>query len=141
MEFLDQVLFSDKTPKVLKKVLDFNLQRNNQIASNIANIDTPGYKATDIKFEDQLRTAIGAGNQLKMKATQNGHISADIKKLDNIKPEVIEEDDPSRPDGNNVSLEKEMYKLVETQLMYNSVIQAITKRGSILRYAVEEGKR
>ncbi len=138
---LDKILFSDKTPKLLKKTLDLHLQKNSLISSNIANADTPGYKAVDLKFDEQLRTAIGSGNQIKMKATQKRHFTADVKQIDKIKPTVSEESDPARPDGNNVKIEKEMSKLVETQLMYNSIVQAMTKRGGILRYAVEEGKR
>lgn len=138
---LDKILFSDTTPKLLKKTLDLYLQKNSVIASNIANADTPGYKAVDLKFDKQLQTAIGSGNQLKMKATQKGHFTNDIKQIDKIKPTISEESDPARPDGNNVKIEKEMSKLVETQLMYNSIVQAILKRGGILRYAVEEGKR
>lgn len=141
MDILDQILFSEKTPKFLKKNLDFYLQRNNLIASNIANVDTPDYKAVDIKFNDILKRAIGIGNQLKMKGTKDNHFSTNIKQLDKIKPRVVEENDPARPDGNNVKIEKEMFKLVETQLMYNSIIQAMIKRGGILRYAIEEGRR
>lgn len=142
MELLDRILFSDTTPKLLKKTLDLYLQKNGVIASNIANADTPGYKAVDLKFDEQLRSAIGSsGNQIKMKATQKGHFTTGIKQIDKIKPTVLEENDSARPDGNNVKIEKEMSKLVETQLMYNSIVQAISKRGSILRYAVEEGRR
>tara|TARA_B100000315_G_scaffold43510_1_gene38418 strand:+ start:10469 stop:10894 length:426 start_codon:yes stop_codon:yes gene_type:complete len=141
MEILDRILFSDKTPKLLKKTLDLHLQKNSVISSNIANADTPGYKAVDLKFDEQLRTAIGSGNQIKMKATQERHFTSDVKQIDKVKPSVSEESDPARPDGNNVKIEKEMSKLVETQLMYNSIVQAMTKRGGILRYAVEEGKR
>ncbi|HJP18903.1 MAG TPA: flagellar basal body rod protein FlgB [Nitrospinota bacterium] len=141
MEILDRMLFSDKTPKLLKKSLDLHLQKNSVISSNIANVDTPGYKAVDLKFDEQLQSAIGTGNQIKMKATQKKHFTADIKQIDKVKPTVSEENDPARPDGNNVKIEKEMSKLVETQLMYNSIVQAMTKRGGILRYAIEEGKR
>ena len=115
---LDQLLFSDSTPKLLKKTLDLYLQKNSVISSNIANADTPGYKAVDLKFDEQLRTAIGSGNQIKVKATQRGHFTSDIKQIDKITPIVSEESDPARPDGNNVKIEKEMSKLVETQLMY-----------------------
>jgi flagellar basal-body rod protein FlgB len=41
---LDKILFSDRTPKLLKKTVDLNLQKNSVISSNIANADTPGYK-------------------------------------------------------------------------------------------------
>ncbi len=141
MEILDRMLFSDKTPKLLKKSLDLHLQKNSVISSNIANADTPGYKAVDLKFNEQLQSAIGTGNQIKMKATQKKHFTADVKQIDKVKPNVSEESDPARPDGNIVKIAKEMSKLVETQLMYNSIVQAMTKRGGILRYAIEEGKR
>ena len=103
---LDQLLFSDSTPKLLKKTLDLYLQKNSVISSNIANADTPGYKAVDLKFDEQLRTAIGSGNQIKVKATQRGHFTSDIKQIDKITPIVSEESDPARPDGNNVKIEK-----------------------------------
>ena len=92
------------------------------ISSNIANANTPGYKAVDLKFNEQLRTAIGAGNQIKMKATQKRHFTTNIKQIDKVKPNVSEESDPARPDGNIVKIAKEMSKLVETQLMYNSIV-------------------
>ncbi len=76
-----------------------------------------------------------------MKATQKIHFTTDVKQIDKVKPIVSEDNDPARPDGNNVKIEKEISKLVETQLMYNSIVQAMTKRGGILRYVVEEGKR
>lgn len=141
MDFLDKILFSDRTPKFLKKSLDFYLKRNGLIASNIANIDTPDYKALDIKFGDLLKKAVGTGNHLKMKATNENHFTSDMKQIDKIKPRIVTESDPARPDGNNVKIEKEMLKLVETQLMYNAIVQAMTKKGGILRYAVEEGRR
>jgi len=65
MELLNNILFSDKTPRLLKKTLDLYLQKNSVISSNIANADTPGYKAVDLKFDEQLRTAIGSGIKLK----------------------------------------------------------------------------
>ena len=63
---LDKILFSDRTPKLLKKTVDLNLQKNSVISSNIANADTPGYKAVDLKFGEQLQTAIG-GQGIKLK--------------------------------------------------------------------------
>ena len=55
---IDKLLFSDQVPLALKKGLDFHSARNLLISTNISNMETPGYKATDINFEDQLRDNI-----------------------------------------------------------------------------------
>lgn len=56
---IDRLLFTDKTPLVLKKALDFQSERQLLISSNISNIDTPGYQAKDIDFKGALKKRPG----------------------------------------------------------------------------------
>lgn len=137
---IDKILFSDPLPQMLKKALDFQSMRHTIISSNIANVDTPGYKAVDIKFEKELRTAIGSGDTLVMKTTNPGHIGGKNKDFKGIKPEIVPEKGVSRVDGNNVDIDREMAKLAENQLMYTATIRAMTKRGGLIKYAVERGR-
>ncbi|MFQ5715842.1 MAG: flagellar basal body rod protein FlgB [Nitrospinales bacterium] len=135
---IDRILFSDKTPLLLKKNLDFQSQRNLLIAGNISNVNTPGFKAQDVRFEDQLRDAVESKDKLVLKTTHEKHFGPSKDSIKKMQPEVFEEVDAARSDGNNVNIDKEMLKLAETQIKYNATIQIMAKRGSTVRAAVSE---
>lgn len=137
---IQKLLFSDPANAILKKGLDIEMMRNSVIASNLANVETPGYKAKNINFEKTFQDALGTKNQIKMAQTNSRHISTGIDTLVRAQPKVDVESDPSRPDGNNVNIDKEMTKLADVQLGYDALATVLTKRGSILKYAITEGK-
>lgn len=135
---IDRLLFSDKTPLVLKKALDFQSQRHLLISSNISNIDTPGYKAKDIDFKGALRTALGAGEGLALQTTHRRHIGPNKEDIRGLQAEPFSEPDAAKSNGNNVNIDKEMMKLAENQIAYNATIQMMSKRGSTIRAAISE---
>lgn len=135
---LDRLLFNQQTPSVLKKALDFQSQRQLLISSNISNLDTPGYKARDLDFSSQLRDAIGTGDGLNMKTTNDKHIGPGLSTVQGMQPDVFEEQDPAKSNGNNVNIDKEMMKLAENQIAYNAVTQLMGKRTSTIRAAITE---
>ena len=135
---IDRLLFADKTPLMMKKALDFQSQRHLLVSSNISNMDTPGYKAKDIDFQSALKEAVGGGDDLKMKRTQSGHFGPGKDNLRGLQPEVFEEPDAARSNGNNVNVDKEMMKLAENQIAYSATIQLMQKRGSTIRAAISE---
>ncbi len=136
--FIDKVLFSDKTPATLKKGLDFHSDRQMLVSTNISNVDTPGYKAVDIDFAKQLRETAGSRDGLNLAVTDKNHIGPSDNAVKQMTPEVFEEPDAAKSNGNNVNIDKEMTKLAENQIMYNAIAQLMTKRGSTLRSAVTE---
>lgn len=136
--FIDRLLFSDKAPLLLKKNLDFQSERNLLISSNTSNINTPGYKARDLDFQAQLEEVLDSGDQLKIETTNSRHFGSTKDALKKLEPEVFEEPDAARSDGNNVNLDKEMLKLAENQINYTATIQMMAKRGSTIRAAVTE---
>ena len=138
---IDNLLFGDQVPQVLKRTLDALAQRQILIASNISNIDTPGYKAKDISFESQLSDALGSGDNLSLSVTNSGHIGHSGNGDDAIQFEVFEESGPAGSDGNNVDLDKEMMKLAEIQIQYSAVVQLLAKRTSTIRSAISESPR
>ncbi|MBT3414058.1 MAG: flagellar basal body rod protein FlgB, partial [Nitrospina sp.] len=73
MPLIDRLLFSDAVPGLMKKSLNFMSTRQSMISSNISNIDTPGFKASDIDFQAQLRAAIGSKGSLNMRTTSEKH--------------------------------------------------------------------
>ena len=138
MMLIYRLLFSDNVPKILVKALDFQSQRHLLIASNISNLDTPGYQAKDIDFKSQLVNAMGRGGDLAMKVTQSGHLGPGASALKSMQPQIFIESDESRSDGNNVNIDKEMAKLAENQIAYNATIQMLSKRSSTIRAAINE---
>ncbi|MZH05774.1 MAG: flagellar basal body rod protein FlgB [Nitrospinae bacterium] len=135
---INKLLFSNTAPKVMRKSLDLLSTRQNLISSNIGNLDTPGYTASDIDFQGQLREALGSKGQLKLRATDERHYGPKTSNISSLKPEPFEEEDAAKSNGNNVDVDKEMAKLAENQIVYNATIQLMLKRGSTVRAAITE---
>ena len=135
---IDKLLFSDQTPLVLKKGMDFQSARNLMISTNVSNMETPDFKAHDINFEKQLQEYIKSGDQLQMKSTHSKHFGPSNEGLKTMDPQPFELTDPSKSNGNNVNVDKEMGKLAENQILYTAFIQLMMKRGSTVRSAVTE---
>jgi flagellar basal-body rod protein FlgB len=107
---------------LLERFLDLATTRQSLLVSNIANIDTPGYRTQDIDFHGELARALGqqpGAPWLPMVRQVSGLLS--------------------RPDGNNVSVDREGLLLAELQLKYQAAIQAMRAEFSYVRYAIHEG--
>jgi flagellar basal-body rod protein FlgB len=134
---IDKLLFSDKVPGMMKKSLDFSASRQLLITTNISNVDTPGYKAHDIDFQEQLSNVFRSDG-LSMKKTNDQHFGPSSAAVKSMQPMPFEEMDASKSNGNNVDMDKEMAKLAENQIRFNATIQLMMKRGSSVRAAITE---
>ena len=107
---------------VLDKAADASWTRNEVIANNIANVDTPGYKRQDINFEDELEKALG----------NSRYISMDTKvanlKTTRLDARVVNDQSnfSYRLDGNNVDIDTENVTLAANQLKYQGLTASIT---------------
>lgn len=119
----------------LERTLDLRGLRQRLIASNIANEETPNYKAMDVNFQAELERRMGG--RLQVVTTREGHMEGGGFFHG---PDVIVSLSPAGLDGNSVSLEKEMVKLAENAIMYNATARIISKRFQILREAIKEGR-
>ena len=139
---IDQILFSNKATKSLKKILDLCAFDQKILASNIANCETPGYKAKNLKFDEILKD-IRSDKKIAtfdLTKTDVQHISLNHNKNSLILK--IENDKTSYTiDENSVNLDKEMARLAENQLIYNSSLVFLRKKGQILITAITEGRR
>ena len=135
---LDKLLFSDTVPKAMSKSLDLMSSRQSVISSNIGNLDTPGFKASEIDFQGQLREALGSKGQLPLQATNEKHFGPKTSNIGSMTADPFEEDDAAKSNGNNVDVDKEMAKMAENQIFYNAVIQLMMKRGSTVRASITE---
>lgn len=128
----------DSTIGALNTSLNVRLLNQNVIGSNIANADTPGYKAKAVDFEEAFRTALQTGDRLQMEASDSDHIVPQSQ--DPIHPVVF--DDPNGVeslDGNTVDRSKEMAKMAENQILYDSSVELMKKKLGMVRYAISEG--
>ncbi len=128
----------DSTIGALNTSLNLRQMNQNIIASNIANADTPGYKAKQLEFERAFRDALGVGNGLTMARTDEKHIAP--FKTDPVNPEIYDEvGDVYSLDRNTVDRAEEMAKMAENQQMYNTSVELMRKKLGMLKYAVSEG--
>ena len=90
--------------------------RQNVVASNIANIDTPGYKTRDVDFQSELDSQLSAAHVVEVQglATKN--------------------------DGNNVSLDREARLLAENALRFNIASNLVRVEMREIRAAIQDGK-
>lgn len=129
----------DPLTKGLEQVLDLRVEQHALTASNLANADTPGFKARVIDFEEVLADAVGQGDGLKMARTSEGHLDAAGSVT---QPEILElEPSPWSEDGNSVLLERETARLNANSLMYRGLTRGLSKRLALLKYAASDGKR
>jgi len=128
----------DSTIGALNTSLNLRLMNQNVISSNIANADTPGYKAQAMEFEGALRDALNVGDQLHVQGTNPGHIAP--RETDPVSPEIY--DDPNGVeslDGNTVDRSKEMANMAENQLLYDASAELLKRKLGMLKYSVTEG--
>jgi len=124
----------------LGKVLDLRQSQHALTASNLANADTPGFKAKYIPFDQILSKAMGKSTLPEMRRTDSQHVFAPASDIAN--PQINElEPVPWSVDGNSVVAEREQVRLAENAVMYNAVTTGLTKRLAMLKFAASDGKR
>ena len=131
----------DTTVKSLEAAIKFRQMRQELMASNIANADTPGYKAKRLDFEEALARAIDVDNELSMKSSDQKHFDVGNGGFDNLAPHVYE--DPNgvvSENGNTVERDKELAAMAENQIMYNAAVQLMNKKLGMMKYAIGSDK-
>lgn len=122
---------------MLARSLDLNAQKAAVHASNIANVETPGFKSTRFEFEGALRSAMD-GSAMPMKITHPGHFGAPTQDIRSITGVTDVDLTQGRIDGNNVDMEKEVTAFSETNIAYDAAITAMNKRAGIIRSAITD---
>ncbi|RME65139.1 MAG: flagellar basal body rod protein FlgB [Caldilineae bacterium] len=126
----------DVTLTILEKGLDALSARQAAIANNLANVETPNYKAVDVAFEASLRKALQEDAAL----VQAGPDRA-AAQLEQVEPRLFRRNDISmRLDGNNVDVETEMVRMAETATRYQALTTLATRKLALLRMVAREGR-
>ena len=100
--------------------------RQQTIASNVANLETPGYRRLDVKFDELVQKALK---------------SSDPSKIDEIEPEVYQPLNTAvGSNGNDVNLESEVGNLVKNSLRYTTYVRLMQKRFAQIESAISVGR-
>ena len=128
----------DPTIRALNQNLNLRLENQNVISSNIANADTPGYKAKAVSFEQAMRDALDVNDNLKLETSDVEHLGS--KGPESVRADVY--DDPNgieSLDGNTVDRANEMAKMKENEILYNASVESLRKKIGMLEYGISEG--
>ncbi len=129
------------TFRALEKAIDISQKRQGVIASNISNLDTPGYKAREIDFQATLKKAMASDSHMaapSMARTHSDHLGGEV----GPGVEVEIHDAPSAFDGLNwVGVDSEMKKLMENKLVYKTAVEAMMRKITIIKETIREGGR
>ncbi len=109
---------TESSSATLETYLRLAATREKVISSNMANIDTPGYRTRDINFESELNNAISVASFRAEDGTETLQMLPVVRQIQGLM---------ERPDGNNVSLEREGLEMAETQLRYQLAIQLLKR--------------
>jgi flagellar basal-body rod protein FlgB len=134
---MSKVFFEDNGMRSMEKFLDLTVQRQSLISSNLANVDTPGYKTVDLSFEQELRDAT-ASEGSRLETTNSLHLpvgtgtqSASVKQVEGL---------TVRNDLNNVNVDREMAQVSTNALKFSMVAQLLAGKFKTLKSAIQEGR-
>lgn len=123
------------------KVMDLRLQRQNLVTANLANINTPGYKARRLEFEDQLQDAMNQNALGKMTRTQQSHLPNTFDP-NSFQGTGLKEFRAREVYGqDNVDLDKEMNINAKNVMQYNALAMVIKKNFQGLSKIIMEGSK
>jgi flagellar basal-body rod protein FlgB len=107
---------------LIERYLDLNAMRQTLVTTNIANVDTPGYHTRDIDFHGELQRALNG------ESSQTSPFVLPVRGLN------------ERPDGNNVSVDRESMLLAEIQLQFKTATSILRAKFAQLNTAIREGQ-
>lgn len=141
-----------KTIDLLEKSIDLRVKRNTVLTSNVVNMDTPGYKAKDVPFNEIMAAYMGKESSGFMRINNPAHINAEASlppgtthsrhipigpepEADSFRVAVSQE----RGTPNNVDMDREMAEIAVNNIQYQTAVQSLIKKFDGLRTAITEG--
>ena len=134
---LKEILFNQKPDKLLNKMLDKAALSQRVIASNVANVGTPGYERLGVSFDEVLKRSIELSK--KLKTSSPNHIPSPSW-LEDIRPQVVKVENGYWNGINNVNIDEEMVELGKNQLDFIIAARLKNLRFTHLRTAIR-GRR
>lgn len=107
---------------LLERALNIRAQYHKVLSGNIANVETPHYKEKDIDFKAEIERNVGGSPSVEIKESDDGDVIGSI-------------------DGNTVNMENQIVKMTENHMLFTSLVQVMSKKFSMMRYIINEGRR
>jgi flagellar basal-body rod protein FlgB len=125
-------LFADNAMRAAKAALNGLSLRQQVISRNLANVDTPGYQAQTINFEETLKHLVNEDGSLPMATTSGAHLHS-ASHEGTAFTSTLRPGGSFRADQNNVDIDVEMTDMSETGIQYQAVSQAISQKLMLLK--------
>jgi flagellar basal-body rod protein FlgB len=130
----------DRTMGILGRVLDYRARNQRVIASNVANIDTPGFRPKRLKFDEELRKAVEE-EQVHLTRTDGKHLPGPQQFSMAGEQSFELETEPEGIGGDHsLDIDREMAKMAKNNLLYNATVKMLSKKFSLLKEAIEGGR-
>lgn len=131
-----------KTLLRMEAALNIRSRRHEVITANIANQDTPFYKAKELDFRNALHAASRGTKSIRLASTHSAHLAPRTTGGSPLSEQIrlSKSDRTARLDGNTVNSEKEMVRLTENTLMYQTTAQLISGKFRGLKNVIKEGR-
>ncbi|WP_346354633.1 flagellar basal body rod protein FlgB [Azotosporobacter soli] len=123
---------------ILEKAIGASTLRQKVISDNIANVNTPKFKKSEVQFEELLAKEMSQ-DKLQMARTNAAHMPMQAEGIPGPRVNTITQTS-YRTDGNNVDIDTEMAGMAKNNIYYNAVVQQLSGYFSGLRSAIKEGK-
>ena len=120
---------------MLKERMTWLHQRQDLLSQNVANADSPGYVARDLKPLDFESALNGAGTGSQMRTTNSRHIAMTPSHMDKFEDHETP-DQASNPNGNSVSVEMEMIKVADNQAQFQAAANIYAKAMTLMKTAI-----
>ncbi len=132
---IDRILFSTKTLTTQKRALDTYAQRGRVHARNVANAETAGYRASEVRFEEDLQLALRTTGEGRLSTTSDKHIGG----ADDLPGGRLEFRNPSAWTGNginDVEIDREMADIAANTLRYTVSVDLVSRTYAGMRKAI-----
>ncbi len=128
--------------RVQMTALDQRVTKSQVLHSNIANAETPGFRAIGYEFEEQLQDIFGPNDGFSLETTHPEHRKqAFASASGEMTPDVFVRPSLSvGHDGNTVDVDVEMGELAHNQILYRATVETINRKIAMIRYAIHGGR-
>ncbi len=128
----------DHTVPGLEKLLDLSWRRGQALTSNVANAETPMYRAVDLNFASELDRAFERQPSAEIKQTNSKHMDLQSQSSAHL---VADYSGATKADGNNVDIDIQMGKLRENSGKYSMASNLIRKKLQIMRMVIQQSQQ
>jgi flagellar basal-body rod protein FlgB len=136
VDMLSKLMFARTSMPDLEKSLDAYSLRERVISNNVANVDTPGYRAKEVSFEDQYKKYLNSMS-LHGSTTADQHMPMGVDAINQIMPRVQPAKGTGNDNGiNGVDIDHEMAELAKNNIRYEMSLNLMKKKLTNLRAAI-----